>query len=369
VESVLAQDYPHLEHLLLDDGSDDGTPALVDEFAARYPGRIRAFHHQNRGQAATINRGFDEAEGQVFSIVNSDDPVLPGLFTAVVGELVADPQLAGVYPDFLVIDEAGETLTELHPPDFSLAEMLRLGDNYLGPGVVFTRAMVDAVGGWSADYTSALDLDFWLRGALFGPYGHVPQALATWRSHQAAKTVRDRMTDESIQERFRILDSFFARADVPDEVRAVRQEAYRNLHVITALALTPEVNAPEERFVIHDRYARVASRGLSVESEIVLYRESLERSMAATEASQRTVAALMAELEEARSGAGGPDGAPCEQRLVAAEAHARAAEARARAAEAQLAAVAASPSWRLTAPLRWVRRAGGAVARRGRSRS
>ncbi|HUK76690.1 MAG TPA: glycosyltransferase [Thermoleophilia bacterium] len=315
IESVLAQDYPRLEHIIIDDGSTDATGAIIDTYAARYPGRIRAYHHENVGQAASINRGFDLAEGEFLAVVNSDDPMLPGLFSAVAGRLACEPDLVGVYPDFLVIDEDGATLTEIHPPDFSLAEMVRLGDNYLGPGVVFRKSLVGAIGGWSADYPMALDLDFWLRGALVGGYGHVPEVLATWRSHDAAKTVRDRTTDESLEERFRLLDAFFARPDVPDDVRAVRQEAYKNLHIITAIMLTTQMNGPTERFVIHDRHARRLTRAPSIEAEIATHADVFEQ--------------------------------------------------RARDAEARLAVVAASTSWRLTRPLRAIGRA--YRARRSRS--
>jgi len=215
--------------------------------------------------------------------------------------------------------------------------------------------MVDAVGGWSPDFPSTLDLEFWLRGALFGDYAHVPEVLATWRSHAQAKTVRDRMTDEAIQERFRILDAFFAGPIVPEEVRAVRDEAYKNLHFITAVIMTPEVNAPDERFVIHDRYARRAAGQPAIESEIAVYQESLQRSMAATEESQRVVGWLQEQLEAAVAASQGASGAA-------------AAEARALEAERRLAIVAASASWRITKPLRWVKRAGASAAARYRSR-
>lgn len=360
IEAVLAQDYPRLEHIILDDGSTDESAAIIDTYATRYPDRIRAWHHENMGQANTINRGFELARGELLSIVNCDDPVLPGLFTRMVAEMVAVPSLAGAYPDFLVIDEHGQTVVELHPPDYSLVEMVRLGENFLGPGVVFRKAVVDAVGGWSPDYPSTLDLEFWLRGALYGEYGHVPEVLAAWRSHKDAKTVRDCMTDEAIQERFRILDAFFARPNVPDDVRAVRDEAYRNLHVITAEIMTPLINAPGERFVIHDRYARLASGQPSIEAEIAVYQESLERSMAATEESQKVVHHLQEQLTAAVAAAN--------HDVLQTGPGALEAEARALEAERQLAIVAASTSWRITKPLRWVKRAGASTVARFRSR-
>jgi glycosyltransferase involved in cell wall biosynthesis len=73
VESVFTQDYPHLEHLVLDDGSTDNTPSLLAAYEARRSGRFRWTRHENRGQARTLNGGFHLARGELLCILNSDD--------------------------------------------------------------------------------------------------------------------------------------------------------------------------------------------------------------------------------------------------------------------------------------------------------
>lgn len=72
IESIIAQDFPDFECLLVDDGSTDGSGALCDIYAAR-DSRFRVFHQQNQGVSAARNRGIAEALGEWISFVDSDD--------------------------------------------------------------------------------------------------------------------------------------------------------------------------------------------------------------------------------------------------------------------------------------------------------
>lgn len=77
IESVLAQTYPHVEHILLDDGSTDETPAILRDYAEKYPERVRVYQHANIGQARTVNRGFLLAKGEIIGWINADDYYKP----------------------------------------------------------------------------------------------------------------------------------------------------------------------------------------------------------------------------------------------------------------------------------------------------
>ena len=74
IESVLSQDYPHIEYRVIDDGSTDRTPEILES----YKGRVPCESHANQGQTATINKGWAQSQGAILTWLNSDDTFLPG---------------------------------------------------------------------------------------------------------------------------------------------------------------------------------------------------------------------------------------------------------------------------------------------------
>lgn len=84
LDSLLAQDYPNLEILLVDDGSSDGSGALCDGYAAR-DSRVRVLHQENQGQAAARNHGVAAARGEYTAFIDSDDYVAPNYISYMAG--------------------------------------------------------------------------------------------------------------------------------------------------------------------------------------------------------------------------------------------------------------------------------------------
>src|SRR5260370_658630 len=74
IESVLTQDYPRIEYMVIDDGSTDETPEIL----SRYDGRLIWESQTNQGQTPTINRGWQRSHGHIITWLNSDDTYLPG---------------------------------------------------------------------------------------------------------------------------------------------------------------------------------------------------------------------------------------------------------------------------------------------------
>lgn len=109
IDSVAAQDYPHIEHLIIDDGSnDDGaTVAILEQYS-----HLRWWSRENLGQYPTMNEGLDEAKGEIICFISADDIMTPGTVRAVVDELLAHPEYDGVYGKMLWIQEDGS----LHHP-------------------------------------------------------------------------------------------------------------------------------------------------------------------------------------------------------------------------------------------------------------
>lgn len=94
LDSVLSQDYPNIEVVAVDDGSRDGSPALLDAYSAKYPGRVRVEHRANGGVAAARNRAIELAAGEYLMFSDNDDYFEPGCVTMLVdAALDADADL------------------------------------------------------------------------------------------------------------------------------------------------------------------------------------------------------------------------------------------------------------------------------------
>jgi len=110
VESVRRQDQPDLEHIVIDDGSQDATRSVL----ARFP-HLRAWSRENRGQYATMNEGLRAATGGVVCFISADDVMAPRAVTTALAALARDPSADWVYGDYGCIDAAGRPLFPLRP--------------------------------------------------------------------------------------------------------------------------------------------------------------------------------------------------------------------------------------------------------------
>ena len=247
IESILGQDYPNLEYIVLDNGSTDDT----QEILRGYGDAIRSERHpQNIGLSRAINRGFELARGEIMGFVSDDDPLLPGAVSALVEVFQSHPEVVVVYPDWEVIDGEGRHVRHIETFEYAYADMVRYHHTYPGPGALFRRSVVDRAGGFDESYRIVSDYDFWLRAGLLGPFRRCPRTLARYRQHRAAATQVERGVGLA-REHIRVIDKLYERTDLPPEVLAVRTEAYRNAHYVAAMILRLDV-PPDERFALTD---------------------------------------------------------------------------------------------------------------------
>jgi len=233
IDSILSQAGPEREYIIIDDGSSDNTRAVV----TRYGDAVRYLFHENRGEAASTNRGWQEAIGDYFAVVSSDDPMLPGWLERCVKELDENPELVGVYPDWTVVNDAGEQIGAMQTYEYSFASMVSWLWTIPGPGTIIRRSVLrDIVDLRNPSYRYASDLESWLRIGLRGGFRRIPEYLASWRHHPTSITVADR-SKRRAEEMIRLARSFFRRSDLPCSIRVLENFALSRAYWMAALVV------------------------------------------------------------------------------------------------------------------------------------
>lgn len=171
IDSVLAQTYQDFEIVVVDDGSTDGTPRVLERYASAHPGRVRILTQANSGPSAARNRAFREARGRLFAFLDSDDEWLPSFLAEQMQILGAHPDVAVVTGNAIVRGGAGDGRPARPFPDPrpepNLAEILR-DENAVFIMAVFRRDVVDRIGGFDESLITNEDYDFWIRAARAG---------------------------------------------------------------------------------------------------------------------------------------------------------------------------------------------------------
>jgi glycosyltransferase involved in cell wall biosynthesis len=194
--SVLNQNYPNVEHLIIDGGSKDTTPEVL----AKYRERVAYLVSEpDKGQSHAINKGMARATGDILTWLNSDDMLAPGALAAIALAFATNPQ-ADIISGICCLYESGKItgrhLTACQDGPLPLDELLDLdgawlvGQFFYQPEVFFSRSLWERAGGRVDDglYYS-MDYDLWVRFAEAGGKLHaIGRPLAWYRVHPDQKT-------------------------------------------------------------------------------------------------------------------------------------------------------------------------------------
>ncbi|MDQ2945303.1 MAG: glycosyltransferase [Acidobacteriota bacterium] len=187
IESVLAQDYPRIEYIVMDGGSTDATLAIL----ADYAGRLTYFSGPDAGTADAVNRGFRKAHGSILAFLNADDTYLPGGISAAVQALLAHPEAAAVYGNAYWVDQDGRTLGSYPVRPFDPA-LLRQECFICQPASFLRRDALEEAGMLDPALQYTYDYDLWIRLARVNTMGKIDQFVATSRMHRDSKTLGER---------------------------------------------------------------------------------------------------------------------------------------------------------------------------------
>ena len=228
IDSILRQTHEHFELLIIDDGSTDSTPAILDRYAAR-DARIRVLHQANIDQPATLNRGLELATYDWVAIMDHDDVCLPGRLERELELLQREPEARLIGTWAVEINAAGRELRLRRHGPTSVAEFRKWDAEgrrvpLVHPSVLMHRPTILQLGGYDPDFSSAADSELWTRVARFHPIVVVPEPLILYRIHRASMSF-ERMFEQ--RERLRWIearDEARRRGDAPPSVESLRAD-------------------------------------------------------------------------------------------------------------------------------------------------
>jgi glycosyltransferase involved in cell wall biosynthesis len=185
IASVADQDYPNVEHVVVDACSTDDTREILE----RHP-ELRWISEPDDGQADAVNKGFRMARGEIFGWLNADDLYLPGAISTAVAVL-QETGCGLVHGGWRQIDEHGQTIRDVAPVPFDYSRQLEIENRVAQPGAFFTREAFESVGGLDPSYRYAMDYELWLKLGKRFEVRHVDAVLGAYRYHPTSKTVAE----------------------------------------------------------------------------------------------------------------------------------------------------------------------------------
>lgn len=198
IRSVMNQDYPNIELIVIDDGSKDGTPELAEQFGSR----VKVLRQNNSGPAAARNRGIAAARGDFIAFLDADDVWLPGKMALQVQYLQDHPDVGVVFGGFSRWYPEADGSFLVPPIPVNLNTPLKFVSEHSGwiykdilldsviciITAVVRRSVIETVGNFDESLPTGEDYDFWLRVSHQFRAVELHRTLAYYRMHAASTT-------------------------------------------------------------------------------------------------------------------------------------------------------------------------------------
>jgi glycosyltransferase involved in cell wall biosynthesis len=188
IDSVLGQDYPRIEYIVIDGGSTDGSREIIEQNAGRLAHWVS---EPDLGQTDAINKGFAMARGEILAWLNSDDTYLPGAVSDAVGFLAGHLDVGLVYGQAYYVDGLGERMAR-YPAGPTDHQGLRRGINTIPQQATFFRSRLWKMAGpLDPAFYYAMDYDLWVRISGLTSIAFVERPWAHFRIHDLSKSRRE----------------------------------------------------------------------------------------------------------------------------------------------------------------------------------
>jgi glycosyltransferase involved in cell wall biosynthesis len=183
LRSVLEQDYPRIEYLVVDGASSDGSVEIIRSYTNRLDWWVS---EKDSGQSEAINKGLRRARGEFVGWLNSDDIYLPGAVSAAVRVFQSHPEAGLIYGDALAIDANGKPFNVMRARQYTLTDLMAF-QIICQPAAFMRRSVLEEVDYLDPAYQLLMDNLLWMCMAQKAPIIYASQTWAAARYHDQAK--------------------------------------------------------------------------------------------------------------------------------------------------------------------------------------
>ena len=228
--SVLNQDYPNLEYIIIDGGSSDGSADIIRKYE---PFLAYWISEPDNGQAAAINKGMRRATGQVLAWLNSDDVYCPGALAKAGLSFRQNPDVDLVFGDTFFIDPGDGIIDELKFTRFSLKSYIYKAFGLHQPSSFWLKKAFDEMEQIDERYQFCMDTDFFLRMAKERKrFFHLNEYLAGFRITETQKSATISLV--GLEERRKIIKELY---DISIDYGSFRLKAIKLIYQIRRFSL------------------------------------------------------------------------------------------------------------------------------------
>lgn len=186
IRSVLLQDYPAIEYIIIDGGSTDNSKSIIDKYKDKLAWSVS---EPDNGQSDAINKGLRRATGEFVAWMNSDDIYTENAISKAVEKLKMHPDCGMVFSNVLSMDSHSSIFNIIRYGDWGLLELMAF--KVIGqPGIFMRKKALDDVGFLEPDYHWLMDHHLWLKIASKYPIKYIDEIWAAARFHPGAKNLR-----------------------------------------------------------------------------------------------------------------------------------------------------------------------------------
>lgn len=204
LDSILKNDYPRYEILLVDDGSTDASPDICREYARLHPCIRSYIFHENKGLTAALNHAVHEAQGEYIARINQDDLMQATRLTKQVSFLESHPDHSTVGSAIRLFDNGNNTVDTVSFPldDAEIKKNWLVFSPFADPAVMYRKTAFLRTEGYQRQFWPVDDVHMWYQLGLQGKLANLPDVLTDVRWHNEAGSIKSHRTQ--VQKLYRL---------------------------------------------------------------------------------------------------------------------------------------------------------------------